>query len=179
MSSAKRRKKTNSIKDELHPRQHNVTADNKYRIFNRYCQEKEDLSEFWLYEKIIENIMPDSLKLGRFIIKRYIVFALSIFLVAFIFNGCTEKDEFPVLKGLYLGQKPPGKNAELFAPELIKYEVHESPFISQDEKEIIIGSMTEGTKYYKMIDRVWSLQAVLPFAIPENCNGMFVSPSGK
>jgi len=91
----------------------------------------------------------------------------------------TNEIKEPVLKGLYLGQKPPGKNAELFAPELINYEVHGSPFISQDEKEIIIGSMTEGPKYYKMIDGVWSLQAFLPFAIPENCNGMFVSPSGR
>ncbi len=90
-----------------------------------------------------------------------------------------KKTNFSVLKGPYLGQKPPGKNAELFATELINYEVHGSPFISQDEKEIIIGSMTEGSKYYKMIDEVWSLQAVLPFAIPENCNGMFVSPSGR
>jgi len=90
-----------------------------------------------------------------------------------------EKTSFPVLKGPYLGQKPPGKKAVLFAPELINYEVHGSPLISKDEKEIIIGSMTEGSKYYKMIDGVWSLQAVLPFAMPENCNGMFVSPSGK
>jgi len=90
-----------------------------------------------------------------------------------------KKTSFAVLKGPYLGQKPSGKKAELFAPELINYEVHGSPFISQDEKEIIIGSMTEGPKYYRMIAGVWSLQSVLPFAIPENCNGMFVSPSGK
>jgi hypothetical protein len=83
------------------------------------------------------------------------------------------------LKGPHLGQKPPGKKAELFAPGLIDYEVHESPIISQDEKEIIIISMAQGSKYYKMVNGVWSSHAVIPFDIPENCNGMFVSPSGK
>jgi len=106
------------------------------------------------------------------------LFSLTCTLLT-LFTGCLSQDDFPVLKGPYLGQKPPGKEAEIFAPELINYEVHGSPYISQDEKEIIIGSMTEGPKYYKMIDGVWSLQAVLPFAIPKNCNGMFVSPSGK
>ena len=57
-----------------------------------------------------------------------------------------EKSDFPVLKGPYLGQKLPGKKAVLFAPEVITYEVHESPSISSDEKEIIISSMSEGLK---------------------------------
>jgi hypothetical protein len=87
--------------------------------------------------------------------------------------------DFSILKGPYLGQKPPGKKAELFAPQIIAYEVHESPIISQDLREIFIGSMTEGLKYYKMEEGVWSLHEVLPFDLPQNCNGMFVSPSGK
>ena len=83
------------------------------------------------------------------------------------------------LKGPYLGQKPPGKRAELFAPDIITYEVHESPSISPDLTEIIIGSMEEGTKYYKSENGVWTLSKKLPFKIPDNCNGMFISPSGK
>ena len=62
--------------------------------------------------------------------------------------------DFPLLKGPYLGPRPPGKKAELFAPQVIAYEVHESPCFSQDEKEIIIGSMTEGTKCYKMVNGI-------------------------
>ncbi len=102
-------------------------------------------------------------------------------LLAFVFAfiSAAQQDDFPILKGPYLGQKPPGKKAELFAPDVIRYEVHESPFISPDEKEIIIGSMSEGTKYYKMVGGVWQLRTALPFETPDNCNGMFVSPSGK
>ena len=90
-----------------------------------------------------------------------------------------KKESFPVLKCPYLGQEPPGKKAELFAPEVITYEVHGSPSISPDEKEILIGSMSEGMKYFKMVDGVWQLQDASPFDIPDNCNGMFVSPSGR
>jgi len=105
-------------------------------------------------------------------------------LIAFIFiigilQAQEKTSDSPILKGPYFGQKPPGKKAELFAPEVIRYEVHESPNISQDEKEIIISSMDKGTIYYKMVNGVWSQQAVLPFDIPGNCNGLFLSPSGK
>jgi hypothetical protein len=103
-------------------------------------------------------------------------FLFFILFFPFIFG---QQDDFPVLKGPYFGQKPPGKKAVLFAPEVITYEVHESPTFSPDENEIIIGSMSEGMKYYKMEDGIWQLQKVPPFDIPDICNGMFVSPSGK
>jgi hypothetical protein len=112
---------------------------------------------------------------------RNILFALvTIFLVVLGLCHTQERtSDFPVLRGPYFGQELPGKKAVLFAPEVITYEVHESPFISPDEKEIIIGSMSEGMKYYKMEDGIWRLQTVSPFDIPDKSNGMFVSPSGK
>ena len=97
----------------------------------------------------------------------------------FVFGNSIQQDDFPVLKGPYLGQKPPGIKAELFVPDVITYEVHESPWISPDGKEIIIGSMSEGTKFYKMVDGIWQLHTVPPFDMPDNCNGMFISPSGE
>ena len=99
--------------------------------------------------------------------------------IALVFGIFAKQGDIPVLRGPYLGQEPPGKKAELFAPEVITYEVHESPSISPDEKEIFIASMSEGMKFYKMVDGVWQLQDVSPFDIPDNCNGMFLSPSGK
>jgi len=84
------------------------------------------------------------------------------------------------LKGPYFGQKPPGSQAELFAPRAITYEVHESPSISPDFTDMIIDSMEEGTKYYKMIDGVWTLQEEMPFDLPPGTsNGIFLSPSGQ
>ena len=97
----------------------------------------------------------------------------------FMYISYAHQDDFPVLKGPYFGQKPPGKKAVLFAPEVIRYEVHESPVFSQDEKEIIIGSMSEGMKYYNMVDGIWQLKTASTFDVPDYCNGLFLSPSGK
>ena len=33
-----------------------------------------------------------------------------------------QQENFPVLKGPYLGQKPPGLTPEIFAPEIISSE---------------------------------------------------------
>ena len=46
---------------------------------------------------------------------------MSIVVVVFIitFGSCCQKNRFPVLKGPYLGQKPPGKRPEIFAPGVV------------------------------------------------------------
>jgi len=45
---------------------------------------------------------------------------------------------FPVLEGAYLGQKPPGRTPEMFAPGIVSREgaVHGAPVFSPDGKEI-------------------------------------------
>lgn len=56
----------------------------------------------------------------------------------FILNHCTQYENFPVLKGAYLGQNPPGTTPEIFAPGVITTEYHEhsSPAFSKDETEV-------------------------------------------
>jgi hypothetical protein len=52
--------------------------------------------------------------------------------------GCEKKDDFPVLKGSYLGQKPPGMKTELFATGLLSANEY-SPLgitVTPDGKEI-------------------------------------------
>jgi len=39
--------------------------------------------------------------------------------IIFVFLSFAQKDDFPILKGPYLGQKPPGMKAERFAPGLL------------------------------------------------------------
>jgi hypothetical protein len=39
--------------------------------------------------------------------------------IIFLFISCIQQDDFPVLKGPYLGQKPPGMTPEIFAPGII------------------------------------------------------------
>ena len=103
---------------------------------------------------------------------------LLFFLTMSSLNSLGQQIDYLELKGSYLGQKPPGKSAELFAPEIITFEVHDSPIISRDESEFYIPTF-EGIKYYKMVDGVWSSPATLPFEVPANFNGMFISPDGK
>jgi hypothetical protein len=46
----------------------------------------------------------------------YVGILLSII---FVFISHAQQDDFPVLKGPYLGQRPPGMKPEVFAPEII------------------------------------------------------------
>jgi Tol biopolymer transport system component len=59
-----------------------------------------------------------------------IIFSSVLFLVNF-----TQDDDFPVLKGPYLGQKPPGMNAEIFAPGIV----------STSDNEALYGFFKDGT----------------------------------
>ena len=53
--------------------------------------------------------------------QKVILIGIMIMLVM-IFNTCTRQSDFPVLKGPYLGQKPPGLTPELFAPGIVSTE---------------------------------------------------------
>ena len=49
-----------------------------------------------------------------------------------LLNGCVSKDDFPVLKGSYLGQTPPGMIPEIFAP----YIIRNCPSFTLDGKDL-------------------------------------------
>lgn len=52
--------------------------------------------------------------------KRFILYiSLLLFPTSLIFNNCSRQDDFPILKGPYLGQKSPGLLPEVFAPGII------------------------------------------------------------
>ncbi len=112
------------------------------------------------------------MKIKAFYFGIIVVFVLTASLTA-------QQNHLPVLKGLYLGQDPPGKKAERFAEDIITYEPHNSPTFSPDGKEMIIGAMEDDDKYYKMINNTWTLESDLPFRFPGICNGVFFSPSGE
>lgn len=65
-----------------------------------------------------------------------VILLLATFLLQISFANCQNKpDEFPVLKGAYLGQKPPGDTAQPFLPEIFK-NVHSAPAFSPDGKQV-------------------------------------------
>jgi hypothetical protein len=65
---------------------------------------------------------------------------MSAFLLSIIFvlNGGAQDDTLPALKGPYLGQEPPGKSPEAFAPSVLssKDAVHGQIDFYPDGKEI-------------------------------------------
>jgi len=112
------------------------------------------------------------------------IFTLSLsFILIFIF-GYTKQDDFPVLRGLYMSQKPPGKTPEIFAPGII----------STDESEGSSGFARNGMVFIfqRFINRechtyimtrqgdLWSKPELVPFWKQLIHNGDFViSPDDK
>lgn len=70
---------------------------------------------------------------------------LLIVSVVILFSSCVtqidKKDntDFPILKGPYLGQKPPRRTPEIFAPGIVSTELHEHsiPSFSPDGSQIL------------------------------------------
>lgn len=70
------------------------------------------------------------------------VFVLGLFVITACSPGSYEEknDDFPVLTGEYLGQTPPGMEAELFAPGLVSTGLYERDIaISPDGSELYYG----------------------------------------
>ena len=108
--------------------------------------------------------------------RKWMVFlAMSFILVIII--AFSKQDDFPILKGPYLGQKPPGDLPELFMPGIISNcDLHSSVYFSPDGKEV----------YFSKLNRSWNIM----FMKQENgrwtqpqflCKGLtpFLSPDGK
>ena len=51
--------------------------------------------------------------------KQLYFFIALLLTILIISNNSYSQDEFSVLKGPYLGQKPPGLTAEIFAPGIV------------------------------------------------------------
>jgi len=83
-----------------------------------------------------------------------------------------DKSDFPVLKGPYLGQKPPGMTPEPFAPNLLpdKYWWHSAPAFSQDGKEVYFSvfikseAYSERIMYMRVENGCWTSPRVAPFS---------------
>jgi Tol biopolymer transport system component len=117
-------------------------------------------------------------------IKTYIAVFIGI-LGSIIFPAVlhTNQNEFPVFKGPYLGQKPPGKTPEIFAPGIISPEegYHSSPVFSPDGKKVFWATMTSGILYMKINKGRWTSPAQAPFQKGkfQHCDSPFFSLDGN
>jgi len=97
-----------------------------------------------------------------------------------------EKD-FPTLKGPYLGQEPPGKTPEIFAPGILNNEKmgafcsvfspdgNEFYFVRYERKEDTPG----GLAWMKKINNVWTKPEMLHFNSSASDNDMCMSNDGN
>lgn len=105
--------------------------------------------------------------------KNIIILILIIFSILF-FTGSTlsANDDFPVLKGPYLGQKSPGMTPEIFAPAIISIDGYEElcSVFMDDGKVFIFSRLKPGEDWEKkptywmiMKEGVWSKPNEVPF----------------
>jgi ankyrin repeat protein len=102
----------------------------------------------------------------------------------------TSAMRFPVLKGNYLGQRPPGEKAELFALGVISsiWGLHSTAVFSPDGNEVFWNPMIDypgevysrgGLMMMKRANGRWAAPDWAPFSGPNSVDGApFFSPNG-
>ena len=122
--------------------------------------------------------------------KQKTIFIGILVLAILIFSNCTKKDYFPVLKGPYLGQKPPGMTPEIFAPGIVssEHQEHSSLSISPDGREMWwsrwrlphdLDKYPQVIMFIKFENGRWSQPKVAPFSGQHRDGGPAFSPNGN
>jgi len=119
--------------------------------------------------------------------KNLYVYLFLSFFIAFLCSCQThteiKENKFPILKGDYLGQPPPGGKAELFAPGIISTGMSDRDIAVSPDLDEIYYSVLEGPHYtivcLKKDKGLWAKQTVAPFSGQYNdCEPQF-SPDGR
>jgi len=106
--------------------------------------------------------------------------------IIFIFNSPAQQDDFPILKGPYLGQNPPGTTPVIFAPEILSKSQPEWAFdsvfspcgnefyftIFDQEKKI------DRIMFMKRVDNIWTKPEAASFNSDFNSHNLCISPDG-
>jgi len=110
-----------------------------------------------------------------------------------LFMSCAQQDDFPILKGPYLGQELPGMAPEIFAPGIIsteeRYELNAVFSQKGDEFYYEISTTTQEEKeqgrYFYVImvtnmkNGVWAKPEIAPFSGKYSTMDMNFSPDGN
>jgi len=106
---------------------------------------------------------------------------LILFLFVFLFS---QEDDFPVLTGAYLGQKPPDMTPGIFAPGIISTDQNElNSIFSPKGDEFFYAIYSKERKYVmmytKQIKGAWTKPEVFPFSGEFTDVDMAFSPDGN
>ena len=118
---------------------------------------------------------------------RWILF-VPIYIIIISVISCVKKDDFPILKGPYLGQKPPGMAPEIFAPDVLstKNVMEMGCTWTPDGREFYFGrsetaDVGSGWAIWGMREKdgVWSQPRMLAFSGVYRDFAPFITPDGK
>jgi len=94
-----------------------------------------------------------------------------------------QVDEFPVLKGPFLGQRPPGPAPEVFAPGVISTPAPEgSSWFSPDGRLFLFTrgrSSLDGILLMEQVSGVWSEPRLAPFSAGKHDWDFALAPDGR
>ena len=114
--------------------------------------------------------------------KRNIILICLLVLILPIFSNNIKKDDWPVLRGPYLSQKPPGKTPEIFAPGIISTRYSERIVcFAPDNKELFyaVWGVPHGVFFYTHEDNgKWTKPQTAPFSGRYGAEGT-LSPDGN
>ena len=116
---------------------------------------------------------------------RHIVL-ISIFAASMMIPfGCKDKNDFPVLKGPFLGQRPPGMTPAVFAPNVFSDFTYAfcSVFSPDGNEFYFTAAKSENDKagifWMRRIDDIWTKPEPAPINSPEIDNDMRISADGN
>ena len=105
----------------------------------------------------------ESLRFQEYEQLKYFAPILILASLILLLTGCAAKDDFPVLKGPYLGQKPPGMTPEIFAPGIVCTEKNEGYLVFLNHGSVLVfdrwmPQTEESNPYYvtEMRKGIWT-----------------------
>ena len=114
---------------------------------------------------------------------KLIIYYGFLLLICILIYSCASKDNFPVLKGPYLGQKPPGKIPEVFAPGIISTKANEgcSSFSGNGQLYLFAraNSPLDGILLMQQINGEWSDPQLAPFSAGRYDWDFMLAPDSK
>lgn len=99
--------------------------------------------------------------------------------IILIITGFAQQDDFPILRGPYLGQKPPGMTPEIFAPGIVSTDQGEfNAAFSPDGREFYFSVNEPGgretMRFMIFEDDRWTPPLPVPFISSQNdCDPIF------
>lgn len=155
---------------------------------------QQDLQTDWgfacLVEGLEKTILFDTGTKGDILLRNAGILGLDLNKVDCVVLSRDHRDHYGALTAShgkswrYLGQEPPGDQARLFAPEIMKHRVHSAPTFSSDGREMFWSTVCEDEGARRIVkmkyeEGKWLGPMKVPFASEEPEDQPFLSYDGS